>query len=627
MKRIFILFGALAIAFGAQAQQNQHSNYIGYYVGGGLNTLMYNPTHGNYSMGLGFNGGPRYTHFFGRHFGIGFGVEFGYNQASTTYDFTEVSIGMTHADNQNVLYDLSTTFNNWNEHQHLMVLSVPVELFWRAPMGENTAFILGLGASLDMPLKVRYSATEGSYSTTGYFPALGYSVSDLPDHGFRSYDADFESDLKINKLGISVLADLGFRFALGRHWGLYLGVYGSYGLTNLLDSVSTSPVLAISEADASQLDYKGTLASNEIDALRLLNVGLKLGIDFGWNCEPRQHDDEAEAARLKAYEAEAARRAEAEREAAAREAAERAAREAAATEEAARQAQAAAAQAEAEAARQAEAAAREASCMTRADMVQAVAAIDNDLETAANAANNNESNQALADARAKAAAAKDAYTHGRACEAYDLYKEAYARMAACYAAAAQTFVTKGDEARKAAQDAATYAAAAARNDLDGAMAANRNARINYELARRAGENATKIEAPKMPENAPAKPVDRVEMQKQLDDINATVYFEFSGTDPHFDAKTDATIRTLCASMMADPTLKVTITGHTDNVGSAASNMKYGMRRAEALKKLMVKLGAPAENIKCESHGMNDPIVPNDTDEHRQQNRRATVVLN
>ena len=112
-----------------------------------------------------------------------------------------------------------------------------------------------------------------------------------------------------------------------------------------------------------------------------------------------------------------------------------------------------------------------------------------------------------------------------------------------------------------------------------------------------------------------------------DDINATVYFEFSGTDPHFDAKTDATIRTLCASMMADPTLKVTITGHTDNVGSAASNMKYGMRRAEALKKLMVKLGAPAENIKCESHGMNDPIVPNDTDEHRQQNRRATVVLN
>lgn len=57
-------------------------------------------------------------------------------------------------------------------------------------------------------------------------------------------------------------------------------------------------------------------------------------------------------------------------------------------------------------------------------------------------------------------------------------------------------------------------------------------------------------------------------------VNATVYFETAGTTLKFDEKTDAIIRTLCASMMADDNLKAEITGHTDNKGSAAINLKY-----------------------------------------------------
>lgn len=60
--------------------------------------------------------------------------------------------------------------------------------------------------------------------------------------------------------------------------------------------------------------------------------------------------------------------------------------------------------------------------------------------------------------------------------------------------------------------------------------------------------------------------------------------------------------------------------------SAAINMKYGKKRAEALKKYMISLGAPADNILIESRGQEDPIVPNDSDENRAKNRRATVVL-
>ena len=122
------------------------------------------------------------------------------------------------------------------------------------------------------------------------------------------------------------------------------------------------------------------------------------------------------------------------------------------------------------------------------------------------------------------------------------------------------------------------------------------------------------------------PADRAQLQKYLDQINATVHFDFSSTEPKFDNKTDLAIRALCAAMKADSRVKVLITGHTDNVGSAESNMNYGKKRAEALKQLMVKLGAPASSIATASRGQEEPVVDNDTDEHRHQNRRAVITL-
>ena len=79
-------------------------------------------------------------------------------------------------------------------------------------------------------------------------------------------------------------------------------------------------------------------------------------------------------------------------------------------------------------------------------------------------------------------------------------------------------------------------------------------------------------------------------------------------------------------MKADQNLKVTVYGHTDNTGSHAVNMKYGQKRADALKEYMVKLGAPAKSINTVSKGPDEPIADNETAEGRAKNRRATVEL-
>ncbi|MBQ1409345.1 MAG: OmpA family protein, partial [Bacteroidales bacterium] len=89
---------------------------------------------------------------------------------------------------------------------------------------------------------------------------------------------------------------------------------------------------------------------------------------------------------------------------------------------------------------------------------------------------------------------------------------------------------------------------------------------------------------------------------------------------------DEAIKAICEAMKADNKLQTVITGHTDDRGPEKYNMKCGQRRAEALKRYMVSLGAPDANIKCESKGETQPIADNDTREGRAKNRRATVEL-
>ena len=119
---------------------------------------------------------------------------------------------------------------------------------------------------------------------------------------------------------------------------------------------------------------------------------------------------------------------------------------------------------------------------------------------------------------------------------------------------------------------------------------------------------------------------KVEAEKLLKDINATVYFSNAGTDISLDAPTAAAVSAICEAMKADGKLKVIIMGHTDSTGTKEANEKYGTKRAEALRDYMVRHGAPAENIECESKGSSEPVADNKTEAGRAKNRRATVMF-
>ena len=72
---------------------------------------------------------------------------------------------------------------------------------------------------------------------------------------------------------------------------------------------------------------------------------------------------------------------------------------------------------------------------------------------------------------------------------------------------------------------------------------------------------------------------------------------------------------------------LTITGHTDDVADDAHNQELSERRAKAVSERLKKLTDLSKwKESVSGKGESSPRVPNDTDEHRQANRRVEITL-
>jgi OOP family OmpA-OmpF porin len=70
--------------------------------------------------------------------------------------------------------------------------------------------------------------------------------------------------------------------------------------------------------------------------------------------------------------------------------------------------------------------------------------------------------------------------------------------------------------------------------------------------------------------------------------------------------------------------QIRVEGHTDATGPTAYNQGLSERRADAVKRVLVELGAPPSKILTEGFGETQPIADNKTHEGRAQNRRVVV---
>jgi peptidoglycan-associated lipoprotein len=110
---------------------------------------------------------------------------------------------------------------------------------------------------------------------------------------------------------------------------------------------------------------------------------------------------------------------------------------------------------------------------------------------------------------------------------------------------------------------------------------------------------------------------------------APIVFE----DVHFDfdrySLRPEAVRTLdeaVAALQKDPTIKVTIEGHTCNIGTAEYNLALGERRASSVREYLISRGISADRLTTVSYGEERPKYDNSREETRRLNRRAALVV-
>lgn len=106
--------------------------------------------------------------------------------------------------------------------------------------------------------------------------------------------------------------------------------------------------------------------------------------------------------------------------------------------------------------------------------------------------------------------------------------------------------------------------------------------------------------------------------------SATVLFDFGKFDLRSDA--DSTLQVIAADASKGKNAFIRITAHTDAIGSSESNIELSKKRADMVRDRLIVLGVKSEKVEIKDLGETKPVADNDSDEGRQQNRRATVEI-
>ena len=88
----------------------------------------------------------------------------------------------------------------------------------------------------------------------------------------------------------------------------------------------------------------------------------------------------------------------------------------------------------------------------------------------------------------------------------------------------------------------------------------------------------------------------------------------------------ADVDRLVAFLNKYPDRTVTIEGHTDSVGSAASNETLSHNRADAVQSYLMQRGIDASRIQTRGMGETVTVASNATPGGRQQNRRVEIIV-
>lgn len=103
----------------------------------------------------------------------------------------------------------------------------------------------------------------------------------------------------------------------------------------------------------------------------------------------------------------------------------------------------------------------------------------------------------------------------------------------------------------------------------------------------------------------------------------SVYFDFDSYT--VDGQYRPVVEMHARYLSANPPQKILIEGNTDARGGSEYNLALGHRRAEAVRRMMLLIGARDEQIETISFGKEKPKALGNTEADYAENRRADIV--
>jgi len=117
-----------------------------------------------------------------------------------------------------------------------------------------------------------------------------------------------------------------------------------------------------------------------------------------------------------------------------------------------------------------------------------------------------------------------------------------------------------------------------------------------------------------------------EMKSELDAKGkAVLYINFDTDKAALKSDGIQVVDEIAKLMKNDPSLKLSIDGHTDNTGSAEHNKKLSLDRAESVVNKLKASGIESSRLKASGYGSEKPLVDNKTEEDKAKNRRVEIV--
>ena len=102
--------------------------------------------------------------------------------------------------------------------------------------------------------------------------------------------------------------------------------------------------------------------------------------------------------------------------------------------------------------------------------------------------------------------------------------------------------------------------------------------------------------------------------------------EFESGSADLTRECERALDQVARALLASPSTRLIVEGHTDNVGSREWNRRISERRAKAVKAYLLAKGVNTHHAIAIGYGENRPIGDNATPEGRKQNRRIEFVV-